>query len=83
MQQQNAPGRGQKVLFLTVVDMSLSNLKGQNKDVLLEFASLGAEVVLLSCRDPSIRAHPEVLSQFNVAILWTCAQYNFHFLEFT
>jgi hypothetical protein len=75
--------KGQKVLFLTLIDMSLTNLKGQNKDILTEFANLGAEVTFLNCFDPSILGSPALLSKFDVILLWTCAGYNFYFEEYT
>lgn len=75
--------RGQKILFLTTVDMSPSYLKGQNTDVLPEFARLGAHVTFRNCIGASEPLDTKTLSQFNAIILWTCDKYNFHFEEFS
>jgi hypothetical protein len=63
--------------------MSPSDLKGQNTDVLPEFARLGAYATFRNCIGPSEPLDTETPSQFNAIILWTCDKYNFHFEEFS
>jgi hypothetical protein len=75
--------QGQKALFLTTVDMTPTDIKGQNTDVLPYFASLGSEISFVNIRHLSLPGGSEILSRCNVIILWTCDKYIFYFQEFT